>query len=1038
MAVIRMKWSQRHLVLLLLFGIHLGGGCWAWAEAPSPERIALEVLEPEEREGPVLDWPVAVGVVFPEGKLAEAPGGRVVDDLGYAVPFEAEVTGWWQPEKASVKWLLLRFVASTDRRYFFEPGQWGPEPQGEPLATTTGNGVHVSTGPLEVDLLNGKNQLFGEVWLHGEPCLKTFGPEHVLILEDGTGRWPCRLEGWRLDLEQASPARAVVKGTGHFLDREGERAAKLEVRYRFFRDECFVRITHTLTWMVKDTQVGAREWSLRLSPDVGRASTVRVGLSDYGSQSHEAPLGTGGRVAAIQAAADRFSLAVDGRDVASGEHLGGWIALQNVYGRGVGISLRHAWQMFPTAFTVRDRQLGIQLWPPDAGRMGFGPQDLMPEDFYNRSTEWNRYNWIDGEGHYIHEYSKNPYFLHTAEGAARTHELTVFFYDASSRRSIPELNSVTQHPVVIRQDPKWATRVPFMGFDIAPVDRERYPDIERALDQIGRMATGRWAQTHDYGLWRFGMMRWANPGGVLYRWFDGLQYDSQLIPWVLFLRGGGRHFYEEGETTARFAMDVATNHYNTRGYPTGYQAAAAGMPLPWKPLHMHKAMKVHFLAATYHLTGDERAREVMEEVIAGTKRAATADNRGNPETRRGWGRELYNMNVFWANAYEQTGDPEVEAFAREWLALAIDREYNPELRIFRSPEIYLYNGLILQHRLWGDDLQRTAMLGNLAELGYPGLEDGGIYGTEKAIACGWAHAQTGDRRFAEVGWDVARALADLVPDHHWGSPSVPSQRYYGHQLYRQFLLPILTGMSAASREGLGMEAPFVRRDTYVSLDADAEGAVQGRAYLRPNSGGDLDIRLSFVTRWRKPVPAVRISAFDAEGREVSAVAIDTATVPPIVNRFHSPKRAFRWTSLTIPEAREGATYELRVTSDNKVQDAVMALVLADAQVVHHLPESGLVDFYQNAGQYFAGARVFAKTVADTVRIDNRNGVCFSMRDAETGGVLFRSSMTDPQVTEHALGRDRMVMLVVPGRVDLMAFEGLSPYLSATRDGWFEP
>ncbi len=121
---------------------------YAWAQEASPERIALEILEPDEREGIVQDWPVALGLVFPEGELSSVPGGRIVDDQGRPVPFEAEATGWWSPERESVKWLLLRFVASTDRGYFYESGKWGPEPQGVPLAVSDGDRIHVSTGPL--------------------------------------------------------------------------------------------------------------------------------------------------------------------------------------------------------------------------------------------------------------------------------------------------------------------------------------------------------------------------------------------------------------------------------------------------------------------------------------------------------------------------------------------------------------------------------------------------------------------------------------------------------------------------------------------------------------------------------------------------------------------------------------------------------------------------------------------------------------------------------------------------------------------------
>jgi len=114
------------------------------------------------------------------------------------------------------------------------------------------------------------------------------------------------------------------------------------------------------------------------------------------------------------------------------------------------------------------------------------------------------------------------------------------------------------------------------------------------------------------------------------------------------------------------------------------------------------------------------------------------------------------------------------------------------------------------------------------------------------------------------------------------------------------------------------------------------------------------------------------------------------------------------------------------------------LVLADAQIVHRAAPGQWVDFYQEAGQYFGGARVFTQAMQDVVKVDNGQHVPFTIRDAQTHALLFRSSTSDPQVTEHQLGKGRMVFLTVPGRYSVMKFEGLSPWLAATRDGWFEP
>ena len=78
-------------------------------------------MEPDARKETVHDFPVNVGLIFRKGELAGVPSGRLVDDRGRSVPFEAEATGWWDADHQHVRWLLVRLRASTDRTYFFEP-----------------------------------------------------------------------------------------------------------------------------------------------------------------------------------------------------------------------------------------------------------------------------------------------------------------------------------------------------------------------------------------------------------------------------------------------------------------------------------------------------------------------------------------------------------------------------------------------------------------------------------------------------------------------------------------------------------------------------------------------------------------------------------------------------------------------------------------------------------------------------------------------------------------------------------------------------
>jgi hypothetical protein len=270
-----------------------------------------------------------VGLVFPEEELASAASGAVRNERGEMVPFEAEPTGWWSPEKKSVKWLLLHFRASTDRHYFFEPGGEPRRPEGPPLATVDATGWRIATGPLAVRLAQGSGRLFEEVTLNGKSGLEAAGPTPVLVTDDGA----CTLGEWTVALEQNSPARAVVKAGGFFLDAKKTKIARLDVRMEFFQGEGFVRLHHTLTWMVKDTRLGVRELSLRLAPRVTGASRGRVGLSDFMAESFDVPGRDGARIAAFQDGPEHFGVTSDGRELKSGRHLGGWFALEDADGR---------------------------------------------------------------------------------------------------------------------------------------------------------------------------------------------------------------------------------------------------------------------------------------------------------------------------------------------------------------------------------------------------------------------------------------------------------------------------------------------------------------------------------------------------------------------------------------------------------------------------------------------------------------------------------------------------------------------------------
>lgn len=1008
--------------------------CCGFVRAESAKRMPLEVLEPPGR-AVLSDVPVSVGVVFPEKTFAASDCARVVDDRGNVLPLDTEVTGWWDPEHRFVKWLLLKFPVTTDRRYWLE---YPVQPTGgtaRPIASQVGEAIKVDTGPLQAEF-RASASLFPRIVLNGKELLNADATTHRLVLDPASTDVTLDQMDWKI--EQATPQRATVRGLAFFQGKEAKRLAQLDLRLQFFKNESFVRVYHTIVWMIRDPAIGAREISLRLRPGLRTGGELTVGLDgNNADDTWRDEWTTESRFCFHQSDVDRVHILKDGKETQHARCLKGWLRMAGKDGCGIAVSLRDAWQMYPKAFSLEGGELGVELWPARGEPMGFSLKHIVPKSLYYKK-EWERYNWSKEAKHALHEYEANPAFEHTAEGAARTHELTLFSFDQISRRTHTEIHSLTQQPVIVRQDPAAAMKVPFMGFSLSPVDQQTYPRMEEAVDALGRMTVARWEELHDYGFWRFGMTRWGAPPladaqSGIYRWFDNVQYDLQLIPWMLFMRGGSRDFYVEGERVSRYAMDVCTNHFNTRGAAPGYQGGAAISPFPWHSHHLHKSLKIHFLQYYYHLTGYPRAKDVMNEVIGGAIWAAEHDPRKPDDPYyRGRGREHYNVGRFWVNAYEETFDPKCRDFARQWLDLTLNREYNATLGNFRSPGIYLSGELAQQSRLWpNDEKLRSVLLEYLNNMGIPEMPEGGVRFTNRIMLCDPAYRLTGDRRYAEVAFDVARSLADLVPEVDAPSGISPRIPFSGNGYFRWRLGPILVGLSQGRALGLRNDRPHLSHDTHIGFPPIDKPQV----YFRPNHHGDLKMKVIFRETWNAEFPPVTISVVGAAS-EPATILVPGQGRPAPVDRVLPLDTRWRSAAFTVKGVQKGKTYGLHFEGgDSKVA----ALVLADAQVVHRLAIGQPMALQNHAGQYHSGGRVFLKTSDDTVTIHNFRGLPFSIRDADTWQLLYTSPLPVPNETEHDLGKDRLIAIVVASsRNWLKITSGVHPWVAAERESWFIP
>ncbi|MHC4872790.1 MAG: exo-rhamnogalacturonan lyase family protein, partial [Planctomycetota bacterium] len=849
-------------------------------------KISLQILEPKERGAVLKEFPVSVGLIFPEGELQKTSLGSLVDENNTKVPCEIEITGWWDKEKKNVKWLLLHFFASTDKKYFFVKKEKNASFGGKSLAKQETGAIHVDTGPLKIHFKNNSTSLFEKIIYNSKGVIKE-SKEIKLTIANKREKIATEVQPFKTVIEKNTSYGATVKADT-FLKLSGKEnpIAKISMRVKLYKGKSYFKIYHTMTWMSSDIEIAVNDFSFTLEPLVKPGKAV-IGLDDYSDKRFTAEFSAADKLDIIQDTGEHFYIKKGDNTLQEGKHLGGYLNIESAEGPGISISLKHAWQRYQSGFVLDKGKLKTCFWPDAGTPLSFKVKDIMGDAiFYNkgwlnvRNTWGNKFakkKYLDPvdrkKQEFFDYYQYRHKFQPTAEGAAFTHEMTISFHNNTSSEKPYILNSVNQHPLVLRQGPKHAMQILHMGFNMLPSDPEKYPNIERALHNLGKLSLARWVKENNFGLLRFGMVRWfKHTQETYYRWMDNAQYDQQLIPWLLYIRGGDRSFFEEGEITARLLMDSGTNHYNSRGVPTGYMAGARHhIPFPragHSPQEM-KFQKVHYLSYYYHLTGYERAKEVMTEVIEGAKKYSQKvleeEEKKNPgqeyyDLVMGGGRDSYNMNVFWVNAWEETFDPEVEKFMNHNMLATLRKKYNKERNSFAGPPPYLYNGLVLLYRITKNKEITDTMLKHLR---IDSIDKyGGIQHQGPIWSIGYqvAHEVTGDNRYAKAGWEISSRLADLVTDLDLKGELPPkySLYYNGNMLYRFNILPILSGMALGVQSKLNKSTANVFKDVFFHIQP-VEGQKNkfiGNSFIRPHKTGRLDIKI--LQKYAKKGATVRI------------------------------------------------------------------------------------------------------------------------------------------------------------------------------------
>ncbi len=666
------------------------------------------------------------GMPFPRGIVADASGLTVRDAQGLPVASQAWPLATW-PD-GSLKWagLALPAAASPSVSYqvMNDGGAPSPEP-GAPRVTVTEEAatVTVSTGATTMVMDRTGPALFRTL-SRGDAVVATDARLVSLLQQEPASETGTVTRGGftgrvaSLTVEQAGPVRAVVKIEGqHRQDNGGDRVwLPFVVRFYFHAGAPSIRMVHSFIYDGDAAQdflagLGVR-FAVPLAADLHNRH-VRIAGADGGFLAEGVRGLTGLRRDPGQAVRDAqvsgqatlpvaewnpevstrlhlipawndFTLAqltADGFElrkrtaaghgwvgISGGTRAGGFCSLSTPDG-GLGVGVRNFWQSHPGQLDIRgaatdEATVTAWLYSPEAQ-----PMDLR---FYHDGLGQDTFEeQLDGLEITYEDYEPG---FGSPTGIARTHELTLFAYEATpTTGSLAVDAAAVANPPLLQASPDSLHAAGVFG-DWAPADRSTpaRSDLEDQLDFLFDFYTGQVEQRRWYGFWNYGdVMHTYDADRHVWRYdVGGYAWDnSELSPdlwlWYMYLRSGRADVFRFVEAMTRHTGEVDVYHLGPwRGLGTRHNVQHWGCSA--KQLRISTPAYRRFY---YYLTADERTGDLLTELVDSDQNFLGLDPvrkvRPDADTYRpdrnalgvGLGTDWGSLAATWLTDWERTGNP---------------------------------------------------------------------------------------------------------------------------------------------------------------------------------------------------------------------------------------------------------------------------------------------------------------------------------------------------------------------------------------------
>ena len=671
------------------------------------------------------------GMPFPRGTVPGVEALAVADANGARVPSQAWPLATW-PD-GSLKWagVALPATCSPSDTYHVTSDAGTPAGAGQPssgsasvMVTESADAFTVDTGVLQMVISRGGSTLFSSLSRDGRTVARD--ARLVSLVQDGIpeGAGTARREAFTGEVtaaavEQNGPVRAVVRLEGrHRQDGPGNGRAWLPfvVRFYFHANARSVRMVHSFIWdgdperdflaglgvrFTVPLEAELHNRHIRIAgADGGFLAEAVRGLTglrrDPGAEVREAQIAgratpteqtwnpeVSGRLHLIptwsdytlsQINADGFELrkrTAAGHGwvgISGGTRAAGFCSLSDTHG-GLGIGIKDFWQSHPGQLDIRgaagsEADLTAWLYSPEAQPMDMRfYHDGLGQDTFEEQLEGLEITYEDYEPGF-----GNP------TGIARTHELTLFAYEATPpTESLAADAAAASTPALLQATPEYLHSAGVFG-DWAPVDRSTpaRARLEDRLDFLFDFYAGQVEQRRWYGFWNYGDVMhtydfdrhvWRYDVGG-YAW-DNSELSPDLWLWYSYLRSGRADIFRFAEAMTRHTGEVDVYHLGPwKGLGSRHNVQHWGCSA--KQLRISTPAYRRFY---YYLTADERTGDLLTELVDSDQNFLGLDPvrkvRPDAATYRpnrgalgvGLGTDWGSLAATWLTDWERTGNP---------------------------------------------------------------------------------------------------------------------------------------------------------------------------------------------------------------------------------------------------------------------------------------------------------------------------------------------------------------------------------------------